>query len=230
LRRFDVAFNSAPKHILPLRLRRETYSIIIFSYACCHNYTLNVSRLKVLWVRAGFLLGYFKFITDGWKLDYEKLFVFDQNSAKSRKLFTPQAVYTKMFRRWAGRRVTVPIASSVSTSALETSSDNCYCIDSCSVFVKLYINGSEDLSNLEELNNAFRTSYTSGNSYITRFLGRNAININATSPSMGPRLEERTVNDSVHPGCDSDSCPEGDPTLLAVVIGTYVGTCIQCTY
>jgi hypothetical protein len=96
------------------------------------------------------------------------------------------------------------------------------------VFVKLYVRDSVTESTLQSLDDAFRAKYTADNRpYILPFLGRNAINITATSPSMGRTLADRTVNDSVHPGCDSESCPEGDPTLLAVVIGTYVGTCIH---
>ena len=73
---------------------------------------------------------------------------------------------------------------------------------------------------------AFRNSLTESvntNPYTVSFQGRTAINVNATNPSVGPSLANRTVNDSVHPGCDRENCPEGDPTLLAVVIGTYVG-------
>ena len=108
-----------------------------------------------------------------------------------------------------------------------SSSGNFYCIESCSVFVKLYVNNSDDRATLERIDEAFQAAYTIGNPYVVSFLGRLAINVTATSPSMGRTLADRTVNDSVHPGCDSESCPEGDPTLLAVVIGTYVGTCIH---
>ena len=93
------------------------------------------------------------------------------------------------------------------------------------MFVKLYVDGSTNLDTIRDIDSAFRGAYTTNaaSSYVTSFLGRRAINVNATQPSMGPRLVDKTVNDSVHPGCDSESCPEGDPTLLAVVIGTYVG-------
>lgn len=107
------------------------------------------------------------------------------------------------------------------------SSGNCYCIELCSVFVKLYINDTSGMTTVQNLDNAFRAAYTTGNPYVVSFLGRRAINVVATEPSMGRTLSESTVNDSVHPGCDSESCPEGDPTLLAVVIGTYVGMCIH---
>ena len=74
------------------------------------------------------------------------------------------------------------------------------------------------------LNTAFEGAYRTSNPYVQTFLGRRAINVNSTEPSdNGPILSERTVNDSVLAGCDMESCPEGDPTLLAVVLGTYVG-------
>ena len=91
--------------------------------------------------------------------------------------------------------------------------------------MKLYLRDSTSRDTLQDLDDAFRSVYTPSNAYTVTFLDRTAININATNPSMGQTLADRTVNDSVHPGCNDDNCPEGDPTLLAIVIGTYVGTC-----
>ena len=90
--------------------------------------------------------------------------------------------------------------------------------------MKLYISGSTDNeATIRALDTAFRNAYTPANDYTVQFLGRTAINVNATRPINGPTLLDKSVNDSVHPGCDSESCPEGDPTLLAIVLGTYVG-------
>ena len=101
------------------------------------------------------------------------------------------------------------------------------------MFVKLYLSdgGSQDRTSLAALDTAFRAAYVPENPYTSSFQGRTAININATSPDDARLvLANRTVNDSVHPGCDSERCPEGDPTLLAVVIGTYVGKFVLCAY
>ena len=92
------------------------------------------------------------------------------------------------------------------------------------VFVKLYIDGSQNdnLVYLRNLDTTFRAEYLRTDSpYITTFLDQPAINVNATGPMVGTNLTSRTVNDSVHPDCTD--CPDGDPTLLAVVVGTYVG-------
>ena len=91
--------------------------------------------------------------------------------------------------------------------------------------MKLYIRGSDDVDLLQQYNMNFRNSFLNPTTpYVERFLGRRALNINSREPTDGrPVLSGRTVNDSVHPGCDMDSCPEGDPTLLAVVLGTYWG-------
>ena len=99
------------------------------------------------------------------------------------------------------------------------------------VFVKLYISGSDSVGYLQRLDEAFRGVYSSGSSYIAPFLGQSAINVSAVAPN-GTNLLSRTVNDSVHPDCTD--CPDGDPTLLAVVVGTYVGmymyTCCDCKH
>ena len=94
------------------------------------------------------------------------------------------------------------------------------------MFVKLYFDTSMELSTINDANTAFRTAFDRG-TYTRQFLDRTAIDITATIPSMGRTLDNRTVNDSVHPGCDIVSCPEGDPTLLPIVLGTYVGTCLN---
>jgi len=92
-----------------------------------------------------------------------------------------------------------------------------------SVFVKLYLRGMDDMNALRTLDMQFRSGFNDANSYTFMFRDRLAIDVSSVNPSSGPILSNRTVNDSVHPGCDIDSCPEGDPTLLAVVLGTYVG-------
>lgn len=92
----------------------------------------------------------------------------------------------------------------------------------CSVFVKIYLNDSDSPDTLRDLDTAFRRAYGESN-YVVPFLDRRAINVIARNVSSGRSYAERTVNDSVHPGCDINSCPEGDPTLLAIVLGTYVG-------
>ena len=91
------------------------------------------------------------------------------------------------------------------------------------MFVKLYIrNSGDELATIRSLDNAFQAAYIPSNMYTEDFLGRVAINVASAAPP-GRSLDDKTVSDSVHPGCDRENCPEGDPTLLAVVIGTYVG-------
>lgn len=103
----------------------------------------------------------------------------------------------------------------------------------CRVFLKLYIRNEDNIDRLQLYNMNFRSAYyASPSPYISTFLGRRALNILSREPSDGrPVLSGRTVNDSVHPGCDSVMCPEGDPTVLAIVLGTYYGeNYIHCMY
>ena len=97
----------------------------------------------------------------------------------------------------------------------------------CRVFVKLYLRNNNALTRLQSLNTAFRTSYTPSNAYTATYLTQTALNITATEPPGTVVLSNAKVEDNVHPGCDMENCPEGDPTLLAVVVGTYVGK--ECT-
>ena len=94
------------------------------------------------------------------------------------------------------------------------------------MFVKLYYGDSTTRSTIETIDDAFRATFNQG-TYTRQFLDRTAIDITATIPSMGRTLNNKTVNDSVHPGCDIVNCPEGDPTLLPIILGTYVGMCLN---
>ena len=99
------------------------------------------------------------------------------------------------------------------------------------VFIKLYVSSTpDDLDSVMALETAFASSFNGGNAYVDTFLNQLAINVASTNPGVGPNLNNRTVNDSVHPGCNPQSCPEGDPTLLAIVIGTYYGMCSLSIY
>lgn len=99
-----------------------------------------------------------------------------------------------------------------------------------SVFVKLYLRNNNDLSTLQRLNDAFRGNYSRPSTYTVSYLGQTALNIIATEPPGTVVLSNAQVKDNVHPGCDLENCPEGDPTLLAVVVGTYVGSWYTTRY
>ena len=95
--------------------------------------------------------------------------------------------------------------------------------------MKLYLRGTPDEARYDSIDRAFRSQYIASNAYTAMFRGQVALNVSTVTPSGdGPVLNNRTVFDSVLAGCDEDACPDGDPTLLAVVLGTYVGMCRRC--